>query len=88
MRLTLSANKPYDHDSFEVEIFAMGAQDWEEMLHRKPNPNVTRFKVMTMDEQVEMIEKITQEDPWGKRRKQISRSNKGMKEGDVVTRRS
>jgi hypothetical protein len=33
----------------------------EEVLHRKVYPNMTRFKEMTMDEQIEMIEKINQE---------------------------
>jgi hypothetical protein len=51
----------YAHDSFEDEIFTEGAQNWEEVLHRKDNPNMTRFKAMTMDEQVEMIEQTTQE---------------------------
>jgi hypothetical protein len=46
----------YAHDSFEDEIFIEDAQDWEEVLHRRANPNMTRFKVMTMDEQVETIE--------------------------------
>ena len=31
------------------------------MLQRKANPNMTRFKAMTMDEQVEMIEQTTQD---------------------------
>jgi hypothetical protein len=52
---------PYAHDKFEDEIFTEGAQDWEEVLQRKSNPNMTRFKSMTMDEQVETIEQTTQE---------------------------
>jgi hypothetical protein len=31
------------------------------VLHRKANPNMTKFKAMIMDEQVETIEKIAQE---------------------------
>jgi len=31
------------------------------VLHRRDNPNMTRFKVMTMDEQVETIEETAQE---------------------------
>ena len=46
---------------FEDAIFTKGAQDWEEVLHRRSNPNMTIFKEMTMDEQFEMIEHITQE---------------------------
>jgi hypothetical protein len=52
---------PYAHDKFEDEIFMEGAQDWEEVLQRKYNPNMTRFKAMTMDEQVETIEQMAQE---------------------------
>jgi hypothetical protein len=40
----------YAHDKFEDEIFIEGAQDWVEVLERKANPNMTRFKAMTMDE--------------------------------------
>jgi hypothetical protein len=52
---------PYDHDSFEDDIFTKGTQDWEEVLHRIANPSITKFKVMTMDEQVDTIENTTQE---------------------------
>jgi len=40
----------YTHDKFENEIFTEGDQDWEEVLQRKSNPNMMRFKFMTMDE--------------------------------------
>jgi hypothetical protein len=52
---------PYAHDSFEDEIFTEGTQDWEEVLHRRANPNMTKFKAMTMDEKVETIEQTNQE---------------------------
>jgi hypothetical protein len=51
----------YSHDKFEDEMFTEGSQDWEEVLQRKSNPNMTRSKAMTMDEQVEMIEQTSQE---------------------------
>lgn len=51
----------YSYDNFEDEIFIEGTQDWEELLHRRDSPNMTRFKVMTMDEQVETKEKTYQE---------------------------
>jgi hypothetical protein len=57
----VSSCYPYAHDIFENEIFTEGAQDWEEVIHRRANPNMTKFKEMTMDEQVETIEKTTQE---------------------------
>jgi hypothetical protein len=44
------------HDTFEDEIFTECTQDWEEVLQRKYNLNMTRFKDMSMDEQVETIE--------------------------------
>jgi hypothetical protein len=47
---------PYSHDTFEDEIFTKGAKDWEEVLQRNYNPNMTRFKAMKMDEKVKMIE--------------------------------
>jgi hypothetical protein len=51
----------YSHDSFEDEIFTEGAQYLEEALHRKANLNMTKFKAMTMDEQLETIEHNAQE---------------------------
>jgi hypothetical protein len=41
---------PYAHDIFKDEIFIEGTQDWEEVLYRRANPNMTKFKEMTMDE--------------------------------------
>jgi hypothetical protein len=52
---------PYAHDSFEDEIFTKGTQYSEEVLHRRDNPSMMKFKVMTMDEQVDMIEHTPQE---------------------------
>jgi hypothetical protein len=51
---------PYAHDNFEHEIFTENAQDWEEVLHRKSNPKMIRFKAMSMDEQVQIIEKTVE----------------------------
>jgi len=51
----------YAHDKFEDKIFTEGAQDYEEVIERKDNPNMTRFKSMKIDEQVESIEHTTQE---------------------------
>jgi hypothetical protein len=49
------------HDKFEDEIFTECAQDWEEVVQRMANLNMTRFKAMSMDEQVETIEHSNQE---------------------------
>jgi hypothetical protein len=57
----VSSYYPYSHDKFEEKIFIEGAQDWEEVLQRKDNPNMTIFKVMIMDEKVKMIEETNQE---------------------------
>jgi hypothetical protein len=40
----------YAHDKFEDEIFTECAQDWDEVVQRMANPNMTRFKAMSMDE--------------------------------------
>jgi hypothetical protein len=52
---------PYTHDKFEDEIFTECYQYWEEVVQRMANPNMTRFKAMSMDEQVETIEESSQE---------------------------
>jgi hypothetical protein len=44
---------PYTHDKFEDEIFTECAKDLEEVVQRMANLNMTRFKDMSMDEQVE-----------------------------------
>jgi hypothetical protein len=51
----------YAHDKFEDEIFTECAQDWEEVVKRMSNTNMTRFKAMSMEEQVETIEHSAQE---------------------------
>jgi hypothetical protein len=52
---------PYHHDKFEDEVFIENYRDWEEVVQRMANQNMTRFKAMTMDEQVETIEQSAQE---------------------------
>jgi hypothetical protein len=52
---------PYAHENFEDDIFIECSEDWEEILQRKSKPNMTRFKAMSMDEQVETIGKLVQE---------------------------
>jgi hypothetical protein len=47
---------PYSHKKFEDKVFTENAQDWDEVVKRMANPNMTRFKAMSMDEQVETIE--------------------------------
>ena len=57
----VSSYWPYTHDKFEDDIITECAHDWEEILQRKANPNMTRFKSMSMDEKFETIEQTTQE---------------------------
>jgi hypothetical protein len=52
----VSSYWPYAHDKFEDEFFTKCAKDWEEVLQRKYNLNVTRFKAMSIDEKVKTIE--------------------------------
>jgi hypothetical protein len=52
----VSSYWPYAHDKFEDDIFTECAQDWEEVLQRKANLNMTRFNAMSMDVQVKTIE--------------------------------
>jgi hypothetical protein len=46
----LSSYWPYTHDKFEDEIFIESAQDWDEVVQSMANPNMTRFKAMSVDE--------------------------------------
>jgi hypothetical protein len=75
---------PYSHDVFEDEIFIEGAQDWEEVLHRRDNPNMTRFKVMSMDEQVETIEKTTQDSLRVREENRVVESKKTRRRGMLL----
>jgi hypothetical protein len=46
----------YAHDTFEDEIFTENSLDWEEVLQRKEKPDLTHFKAMSGDEQLEWLE--------------------------------
>jgi hypothetical protein len=46
----VSSYWPYTHDKFEDEIFTECTRDWEEVVQRKENSNMTRFKAMSIDE--------------------------------------
>jgi hypothetical protein len=51
---------PYTHDKFEDEVFTENSQDWGEVVARMVDPKMTRFKAMSLDEQMTIIEKSTQ----------------------------
>jgi hypothetical protein len=46
---------PYAHDKFEYEVFIENTQDWDEVLARMVDPNMTRFKSMSLDEQATIL---------------------------------
>jgi hypothetical protein len=75
---------PYTHDKFEDEIFTECAQDWEEVLQRKANPNMTRFKAMSMDEQVETIEQSAQEALRVREEKQAVEATEAQRRGMLL----
>jgi hypothetical protein len=57
----LSSYWPYTHDKFEDEIFTKNSQDLDEVVARMANPKMTRFRAMSLDEQMTTIEKSAQE---------------------------
>jgi hypothetical protein len=61
IKIYISSYGSYAHDNFEDKIFTEGAQDWEEVLQGRANPNMTKFKAMSLDEEVETKEQIAQE---------------------------
>jgi hypothetical protein len=48
--LQVSSCWPYAHDNFKDKVFTENAQDWDEVVQRIVNPNITMFKAMSMDE--------------------------------------
>jgi hypothetical protein len=46
----------YAHDKFEDAIFTESAQDWDKVMKRMANPNMMRFKAMSVEKHVETIE--------------------------------
>jgi hypothetical protein len=58
--LQVSSYWSYAHDQFEDEIFTENAQDWSEVASRV-DPQTTRFKAMSWEEQATYLEQTTQE---------------------------
>jgi len=52
---------PYACDNFEDEVYIENAQDWDEVLQRRANLDLTQFRSMSMDEHFEFINKTTKE---------------------------
>jgi hypothetical protein len=46
---------PYAHDRFEDEIFTENAQDWDEVVARRADPRVTKFKAMSWEEKMDVL---------------------------------
>jgi hypothetical protein len=59
--LQVSADWKYAHDKFEDEVFTKNAQDWDEVVARMVDPKMTKFKAMSLYEQVMTIEKFSLE---------------------------
>jgi hypothetical protein len=57
----VSSYWPYTHEKFEDEVFKENAQDWDKVVARMADPKMTRFKSMSLDEEMTTIEKSTQE---------------------------
>jgi hypothetical protein len=43
------------------KIFTENAQDWNEVVSRRVDPQMTKFKAMSLEEQVTYLEQIAQE---------------------------
>jgi len=43
------------------KIFTENAQDWNEVVSRRVDPQMTKFKAMSLEEQATYLEKIAQE---------------------------
>jgi hypothetical protein len=52
---------PYAHKKFEDEVFKENAQDWDDVVQRMVDAKMNRFRAMSLDEQVETLEKLSQE---------------------------
>jgi hypothetical protein len=46
----------YAHDRFEDEIFTENDQDWDEVMERMVEPKATKFKAVSLDEKVTVLE--------------------------------
>jgi hypothetical protein len=42
--------------NYEDELFTENAQDWEEVLQRKENPKITKFKAMSCKNNFQLVE--------------------------------
>jgi hypothetical protein len=71
----------YAHDKFEDEVFTENAQDWDEVVARMVDPKMTRFRAMSLDEQVTTIEKSAQEALRAREEIRVDRSNRGSPGG-------
>jgi len=57
----LSSYWLYTHDKFEDEIFTKNSQFLDEVVATMANPKMTKFRAMSLDEQMTAIEKSAQE---------------------------
>jgi hypothetical protein len=75
---------PYAHNKFEDDVFTENAQDWDEVVQRMGNTNMTRFNAMSMDEHVETIEQSTQEDLRSREEIRVEKTTEAQRRGLVL----
>jgi hypothetical protein len=75
---------PYAHDKFDDEIFTKCVEDWEEILQRNTNPNMTSFKAMSVDEKVKMIEHTAQEALRVREKNIVAKATKAQRRGMLL----
>jgi acyl-CoA reductase-like NAD-dependent aldehyde dehydrogenase len=57
----VSSYYPYAHEKIEDEVFKENYQDWDEVVERMVDPKMTRFRAMSLDEHMTILEKLAQE---------------------------
>jgi hypothetical protein len=66
----------------KMKLFTTNAQDWDEVLQRRANPDLTRFRAMSMDEHVEMINQTIEEFIQAQNSKEIEEQATRRDEGE------
>jgi hypothetical protein len=75
----------YAHDKFKDKFFIENAQDWDEVVQRMANPNMTRFKAIIVDEYVEKIEQFSQEALRSREEIRVAEATEAQRRGLFLT---
>jgi len=51
---------PYDHEKFEDEVFIENSKYWDEVVERMVDPKMNRFRAMSLDEHMKILEQLAQ----------------------------